>query len=173
MTRVPAHSRRALVALAATALVPLVLLAQGGTGAPADAAEPRYRATITRTDHGIPHVVADDWGSLGFGSGYAMSETTACNLLDTVVTARAERSLTFGPDARYDDEVTLDATNLQVDALVTDLRNRRVVERLMDDPDAGPGRQARRMVRGYVAGANAYLARHADDITDPACRGAA
>ncbi|HEX8780591.1 MAG TPA: penicillin acylase family protein, partial [Nocardioides sp.] len=173
----------ARAAVATLLVAPFLALGTGGAGTAADgdrsgalrtaAQQARYEARIVRTRHGIPHITADDWGSLGFGSGYAMSETTACNLLDTVVTARAERSLTFGPDARYDDEVTLDATNLQVDALVTDLRNRRVVERLMDDPDAGPGRQARRMVRGYVAGANAYLARHADDITDPACRGAA
>ena len=169
------------VAVTSMLVAPLLAVGTGGAGTAADGdrpalrtpATPAYEAQVVRTRHGIPHITAEDWGSLGFGSGYAMSETTACNLLDTVVTARAERSLWFGPDARYQDQVTLDATNLQVDAFVTDLRNRRVVERLMDDPDAGPGRQARQMVRGFVAGANAYLARHADDITDPACRGAA
>jgi len=169
-------------------LAPLLALGTGTAGSPGSAAgggatadressaertRAAYRARIVRTRHGIPHITADDWGSLGFGSGYAMTETTACNLLDVVVTARGERSWWFGPGRRYRDEVTLDATNLQVDAFVTDLRDRRVVERLLRDPVAGPGRQARRMVRGYVAGANTYLARHADDITDPACRDAA
>jgi acyl-homoserine-lactone acylase len=70
--------------------------------------------------------------------------------------------------------VTLSATNLETDALFTDIRNRRVVERLLADPVRGPGAQAKAMVRGYVAGVNQYL----DDIggpskvSDPTCRGA-
>ena len=39
---------------------------------------------------------------------------------------------------RYDDQVTLEATNLQVDAFVTDLRNRQVVEKLLADRDRRP-----------------------------------
>lgn len=136
---------------------------------PAASPAPRgYEARIVRTAHGIPHITADSWGSLGFGAGYAATETTACNLLDTLITARGERSRWLGPDARYDDQVTLEASNLQVDAFVTDLRNRRVVERLLADPVAGPGREARAMVRGYAAGATTYLASH--DVKDPACK---
>ena len=30
-----------------------------------------YEATVYRTDGGIPHIVAADHGSLGFGTGYA------------------------------------------------------------------------------------------------------
>ena len=33
-----------------------------------------YEATVYRTDGGIPHIVAADHGSLGFGTGYAMAE---------------------------------------------------------------------------------------------------
>ena len=76
-----------------------------------------YRATITRTAHGIPHVVADDFGSLGFGHGYATAETNLCNFADTLITARGERSRWFGPEGRYEDHVTFSATNLQSDAL--------------------------------------------------------
>jgi acyl-homoserine-lactone acylase len=163
-----------LVPLASTEAAPdLSTDATWRTGPSAAAERPAYTATITRTRHGIPHVEADGFGSLGFGSGFATAETTTCNLLDTVLTARGERSRYLGPDARYDDQVTLDATNLQVDAFVTDLRNRRVVERLLADPVAGPGRQARQMVRGYTAGANHYLDRVGEDgVDDPACAGA-
>ena len=115
---------------------------------------PTYSATIRRTEHGIPHITASSFGSLGFGSGYAAAETSICTLADTVLTARGERSRWFGPDARYNDQVTLEASNLQVDAFVTDLRNRKVVEQLLADPDRGPGAEARQMVTGYVAGVN-------------------
>ncbi len=135
---------------------------------------PRFEATVTRTEHGIPHVVADDWGSLGYGHGYATAETNLCNLADTLVTGRGERSRWFGPDARYQDRVTLDATNLQTDALFTDIRDRRVVEGLLADPQRGPGAQARAMVRGYVAGINRYVrdVGGSGGVKDPACRGA-
>jgi acyl-homoserine-lactone acylase len=133
------------------------------------------RATITRTSYGIPHVEARDFTSLGFGQGYVAAEDIICSLADTLVTGRGERSLFFGPDERYDDQVTLKATNLQVDTLFQDLRDRKVVETLLDDPVRGPGQEVRAMVRGYTAGLNRYLevVGGAAGISDPGCRGAA
>jgi acyl-homoserine-lactone acylase len=133
-----------------------------------------YHATITRTEHGIPHIVADDFGSLGFGSGYAAAQTTGCTLADVLITARGERSRWLGPTARYDDGVAMNGTNLQSDALVTDMHNRKVVEGLLADPKAGPGAEAREMVDGYAAGINQYLRDigGSANISDPACRGA-
>ena len=163
--------RRLTAALAAAALVPSVAVALPTGGADArPAAGPRYHATVEITRHGIPHITASDFGSLGFGSGYAAAESSICTLADTVLTARGERSRWLGPKGRYNDQVTLDASNLQVDAFVTDLRQRHVVERLLKDPLAGPGRQARAMVDGYVAGANEWL--RDNKVTDPACSGA-
>jgi acyl-homoserine-lactone acylase len=182
----PGHAGRVtpLLAAVATALatvVPAVLLSDsqptsppGGPDViPVAAKAPAYRATVTRTRHGIPHVVARNWGSLGFGHGYATAQTNLCNLADTLVTGRGERSRWFGPDARYEDHVTLSATNLQADALFTDIRNRKVVERLLADPRRGPGRQARAMVEGYVAGVNKYVrdVGGARGVKDPTCRG--
>jgi acyl-homoserine-lactone acylase len=135
------------------------------------AAGPRYRATIRTTEHGIPHITAHGWGSLGFGSGYAAAQSSICTLADTFLTGRGERSRYFGASRRYDDQTAIDATNLQVDAFVTDLRDRHVVEGLLADPVAGPGKQARAMVRGYAAGINKWT--KTNRVTDPACRGAA
>ncbi|CAI9408757.1 penicillin acylase family protein [Nocardioides sp. T2.26MG-1] len=161
--------RRLLAATAAAVLVPLTGSALPSGGAGAAAPHPsRYRATIEITEHGIPHITASDFGSLGFGSGYAAAQDTICTLADTLVTARGERSRWFGPDARYNDQVTLEASNLQVDAFVTDLRQRHVVEKLLRDPVTGPGAQAKQMVRGYVAGVNEFL--RDERVTDPACR---
>jgi acyl-homoserine-lactone acylase len=144
------------------------------TGGATERRSARYEATVTRTKHGIPHVVAKNWGSLGYGHGYATAETNLCNLADTVVTGRGQRSRWFGPNGRYEDQVTLSATNLQADALFTDIRNRKVVESLLADEKRGPGKQARAMVRGYVAGANQYIRDIGGrrGVQDPACRGA-
>src|SRR5690349_9891051 len=165
---IPHSLRRLILAVsAATASATLVALA------PAAADTPTYRATITRTEHDIPHIVAEDWGSLGFGSGYAAAETMICTLADTVLAARGQRSKYLGPDAKYDDQVATNGTNLQVDALVTDLHNRQVVENLLADPDHGPSTKARQMVAGYAEGVNQYLrdVGGTDGITDPTCKG--
>lgn len=134
------------------------------------AAKPRYRATLRITKHGIPHVTAKDWGSLGYGSGYAAADASICNLADTLLSARGQRSRYLGADTRYSDIVSMDASNLQVDALVTDMHNRRVVEELLTSK-AGPTPKAKKLVRGYVAGINRWI--RTNKITDPACKNAA
>lgn len=166
--------RPALGSLAGLSLlVPLLALATpASTAQPAAAAKagPKYHATIRRTAHGIPHITADSFGSLGFGAGYAAADSSICTLADTLLTARGQRSRWLGPKGRYNDQVTLDASNLQVDAFVTDLHHRKIVEKLLADRKHGPGRQARQMVRGYTAGINKWLANNR--VTDPECKGA-
>jgi acyl-homoserine-lactone acylase len=179
ITRMPTVSRTLVAAVSGLALAGLSLQvppaagsAASATGHPARAtAGPHYRATIRTTAHGIPHITADGFGSLGFGSGYAAAASSICTLTDTFVTGRGERSRYFGANRRYDDQTAIDATNLQVDAFVTDLRDRHVVEGLLVDPVAGPGQQARRMVRGYAAGINKWEQKNT--VTDPVCSGAA
>src|ERR1051326_669173 len=59
-------------------------------------AERAYEAQIRRTSYGVPHVQARDFGSLGFGEGYAQAEDHLCTVADQVVKARGERSKYFG-----------------------------------------------------------------------------
>jgi acyl-homoserine-lactone acylase len=170
--------RRSALALSLTGLLATTAVVVAGPASGADLLQPADgvpRATITRTSFGIPHVVARDYESLGFGQGYAAAEDIVCSLADTLVTGRGERSLFFGPEERYNDQVTLKATNLQVDTLFRDLRERKVVEALLDDPLRGPGAEVRSMVRGYVAGINRQLEviGGAAGVTDPGCRGGA
>ena len=56
----------------------------------------RYRATIQRTAFGVAHITASDWGSLGFGQGYAAATDHGCDLADQVVRVRGERARWFG-----------------------------------------------------------------------------
>ncbi|WP_372729925.1 penicillin acylase family protein [Nocardioides sp.] len=186
-------SLRRLGVLAATlTLVPLGVVTTSGAGgepsaatapAAARAAAPAkaraakktsYDATIRVTKHGIPHITAKSFGDLGFGSGYAAADASICTLADTLVTGRGQRSRWFGADGIYNDQVTLLASNLQVDAFVTDLHNRRAVEKLLKDKVRGPGPQAKAMVRGYTAGVNAWLKKIGGPkgVSDPECKGA-
>ena len=59
-----------------------------------------YHVEIRRTSLGIPHVKADDWGSLGYGYGYVQAQDNLCTMADGFVTYRGERSRYFGPQAR-------------------------------------------------------------------------
>jgi acyl-homoserine-lactone acylase len=171
---------RAAAAVASLGLVPALLAIAPAVGpaqaAPAAAAAtaPAYSAKITRTRYGIPHIEARTFGSLGFGSGYSTAGTSICTLADTVLTSRGQRSRYLGAAGEYDDQVSMTGTNLQVDTLVTDLHDRKVVERLLASR-AGPGTEARQMVEGYAAGVNAYLRKIGGTakISDPSCRGAA
>ena len=46
----------------------------------ADAATPAYQVEIRRTALGIPHLKADDWGSLGYGYGYVQAQDNLCKI---------------------------------------------------------------------------------------------
>ena len=105
-----------------------------------------YSANITRTSFGIPHIVADDWGSLGFGQGYAFAQDRACTLIDQVIKVRGERSKWFGPgdsDANLNSDFAYHHLGLHDDA----------DQRFGDQPQTVAD-----MVQGYVNGFNRELA---------------
>src|SRR5690348_10951894 len=79
----------------------VAVLAAALSAAPAPAAQ-HYRVTIRRTAHGIPHIVAGDYGSLGYGYAYAFAKDAICDLADQYVTVDAQRAATFGPNGSYD-----------------------------------------------------------------------
>lgn len=58
---------------------------------------PTYRAEIRRTEYGIPHVNADDWGSLGYGYGYAYARDNFCVAMRAFVSATSRSAEFFGP----------------------------------------------------------------------------
>jgi acyl-homoserine-lactone acylase len=135
-----------------------------------------YDATIRRTEHGIPHVFARDWGSLGYGYGYAFAQDNICTIADSYVTVGAERSRFFGPDRswRFEGNSTT-ANNLNSDFFYQRINDAKVVEKLVAQaPPRGPLPEVREGVAGYVAGYNAYLRdTGVDNLPDPTCRGKA
>lgn len=160
-----------LAPLALTALGPVEAAPVARPGAGPVAKPARYDATVRITEHGIPHIEADSFPDLAYGAGWATTAASTCTLMDTLLTARGERSRYLGPKATYSDRVGGTGTNLQWDTLVTDLHDRRVVERLLQDETAGPSERAKAMVVAEAAGINAWL--RDNEIADPACAGQA
>jgi len=133
-----------------------------------------YIAEIRRTAFGIPHILAWDFGSLGYGYGYAFAQDNLCTLASEVLTLRGQRSRYFGPDADSGDPF-VPVTNLASDIYYRGLSGSQVVRQLLARPaPLGPTPQARQLADGYAAGYNRYLRDTGTaHLPDPTCRGAA
>ncbi len=134
----------------------------------------RPSATIRRTSHGIPHVLADDFEGLGYGYGYAFAEDNICTIAESYVTVNGQRSRYFGPDGSYTFGGNgTEPNNLNSDFFYQRIIDDRTVERILaNDPPNGPLPGVEKGVRGYVAGYNEYLRETGvDNLADPRCRG--
>lgn len=120
----------------------------------------QYRATIHRTSYGIPHVVASDWRSLGFGEGYAQAEDHLCSLVDEAIRVRGHRARTFGPGANGENVLS----DLAIQAL-------EIREHAAEDLASSPP-ELREQIEGFAAGVNAYLRRTGAANVPGWCRGA-
>jgi acyl-homoserine-lactone acylase len=123
-------------------------------------AQVRYDAHIRRTSYGIPHIEAKDFGSLGFGEGYAQAEDHLCSIADQVVKARGERAKYFGA-GKNDEYLNTDAG----------LKAMGLVERGAATMQKQP-RELRDWYEGFVAGYNQYLAETGRDKVGGWCKGA-
>ncbi|TSC25151.1 acylase [Corallococcus sp. Z5C101001] len=132
-------------------------------------------ATVRRTAHGIPHVLADDFAGLGYGYGYAFAQDNLCELADVLVTVNAERARYFGPDATYLSALGGNLNNLKSDFFYQSVLDDGTVDALLaKPPPLGPSQDARELVRGFAAGINRYLRdTGVDALPDARCRGAA
>ncbi|MEH6592988.1 MAG: penicillin acylase family protein [Halioglobus sp.] len=115
-----------------------------------------YSATLHHTEGGVPHVVAADWGSLGFGTGYSDGQDNFCITARNILKNRSQLSEFFGPgegNRNSDYFYALLAANGTYDAEV----------------DA----EMEALFVGYAAGFNRYLRdTGVDNLPDPACQGA-
>ncbi|MGK4008765.1 penicillin acylase family protein [Sorangium sp. So ce1036] len=128
---------------------------------PAPVAHGDYQATIRWTSHGVPHILAEDHGSLGFGLGHAAARDIVCTLADQIVKVRSERARTFGPG---EDDANIDSDFAYL-ALGVAERGEALLSR------ASP--EARALVDGYAAGYNLYLAETGAGGLPAPCTGAA
>ena len=114
-----------------------------------------YDVQIRWTSYGIPHIKADDYGSLGYGSGYALAKDHACILMDQIVRIRGERARYHGSD-HIDSDVgwkSLDVIKKAEEGFPT----------LSLD--------IQKNIIGYVSGFNRYIQENAQSLPD-ACVGA-
>lgn len=174
----PTRASRARVALAIPVALTMVAALAAVPVAAAGPTGQHYQVTIQRTPHGIPHITASNFGSLGYGFGYAFAQDDLCTMANDYVTVEAQRSRYFGPDATY--SVVANGTtlsNIDSDIFWQDVADSGVVERLAS-ATTGPGAlspSVHQLVGGYVDGYNRYLADvgGAAGVPDPTCRGQA
>lgn len=122
--------------------------------------EPGYSALIERTQYGTAHVTADNWGSLGFGQGYAFAQDRYCTLADQILKVRSQRARYFGPG---DDNANILSDFAYLGLEVLD----EAETALSSMPDDGLA-----MLEGYVAGLNKYLEDTGVDNIPGECAGA-
>src|SRR3712207_1288429 len=139
------------------------------------AVAPAQEATIRRTDHGIPHITADDYEGLGYGYGYALAEDNLCVIAEQYATVRGERSRYFGPDESW----TMRSNGTTNNNLDSDFFYKRIIAQgtienlLSQPPPNGPRPEVKQAVRVYVDGYNRYLRDvGVANVPDAACRGA-
>lgn len=123
----------------------LVVLAGCERSSESDIDGSGYRAEIIRTSFGVAHITADDFGSLGYGEGYAAAEDHVCNISHSLLEARGELARYFGA-GDGDKHIASDAV---VQAL--DIRNQAFAALRQQDSDS------LNWLRGYADGYNRYL----------------
>ena len=110
----------------------------------------RYNTEIRWTSYGIPHVRADDWGSLGYGFAYATATDAICVMAKDMAMANGELSAHLGPeDGNFESDVFHRA-------IITDDRLRHFA--------AGQSTDMLDYAAGYVAGYNRYLQDHVSKL---------
>jgi len=165
-------------------LVTTLMLALGACSSDDDDTAPpsppptasRIQVEVARTAHGIPHVRADDFRSLAYGLAYAYAQDNVCMFADAVLTARGERSLFFGGDARPRQRSGeeygggsgfMDLNNEDSDFFFKGYLD---LEQLRANYEAG-SREPRELLEGFVEGYNRYLKDYGGKLP-AACAGA-
>ncbi len=105
-----------------------------------------HHADVRWTTHGVAHVRAADWGSLGFGQGWACARDHLPTLCDQIVKVRSERARFHGRG--------VDDGNVASDFgyIALGVAARAVALRAAQPPWVAE------MISGYVAGCNEQLA---------------
>ena len=151
----PSTHRCLSMALTTLAAACTALFLAGCASQPGAAGTDRS-VTIERTTYGIPHITTNDPESLAYGVAYAYAQDNVCMTADQLVTARGQRSSTFGAQTigllgrRY-------IPNAQIDLFMAAHMDDAMLERAWAKTSA----ETQALARGYVAGYNRLLADNA------------
>ncbi len=133
-----------------------------------------YKVKIRETSYGIPHIKAENFGSGGYGVGYAFAKQNICTFANNNVTTSARRSKYFGPGGSTPESAAGSVNNLDSDFFWQSVIDSERIENLLEAKGVqSPSKDAKAAIRGYAAGYNAYLNKvGVDNIPDESCRGA-
>lgn len=127
------------------------------TPSPPEPEPTTFSADITWTEFGIPHIQADAWGGLGYGTAYAFARENYCAAMQEYVVAAGETAKYFG-----------EAGNLEIDFVWKLLNSDARIDQMLSGLPARVGD----LFRGYAAGFNRYLSDTGVDDLPELCRGA-
>ncbi|MFB9242711.1 acylase [Massilia antarctica] len=126
----------------------------------------KYQAEISRTSFGVPHIKANDEGSLAYGVATAYAQDNVCLMADEFTTVSGERSKYFGPNATRQ---TSDLPNVQTDFFYRIINDADAVKAAWEAHSA----PMKAMIEGYVAGYNDYLDKTGMNNLPAACKNGA
>jgi len=110
----------------------------------------RYNVDVRWTSYGIPHVKADDWGSLGYGFAYATATDGICVFAHEVARANGTLSTDFGES---------DAN------LASDVFHRGIITaNRVQQNEAAMSENMRNYSIGFVAGYNRFIEDHRENL---------
>ncbi|RYZ66052.1 MAG: hypothetical protein EOP08_05685, partial [Proteobacteria bacterium] len=124
----------------------------GNTDAAVNDGGGKYDARVRRTTAGVPHVQANDFGSLGYGYGYVFTEDNLCVLAEELLTSRGQRAKYFG-DKPYDLGNSAASSNVTSDAYFQMTFTKAVADKYR----ASQPEELRQLVAGYAAGISRYV----------------
>jgi acyl-homoserine-lactone acylase len=130
------------------------------SSSPSDQA-PSYQADIRYTEYGVPHITANDYGSLGYGVGYDHARNNLCTLSEQLVKLKSQKSRYFGPGEQNGNLLT----DVGYKALDYPAQAAELFKELSSESSE--------LLKGYAAGFNRSLAERQGpgDYPSP-CRGA-
>lgn len=108
-------------------------------------AGPTYSASVIRTEFGLPHIKAEDWGGLGYGYGYAYAQDNFCVTMREIVTAGGRSAELMGEDMG----------NIETDFLFRFLNGPE--EEFRANFVTSLPQRVKDLVSGFAAGMNRYL----------------
>ena len=146
----------------AISLAAVFLVSCGEQTSPETVSE--YRAEIKVTSFGIPHITADNFGSLGFGEGYMAAKDHVCNIAYSIVEARAERAKYYGAE----NEKGGKSNHLMSDIVIRALG---IPQNAAQD-FAAQTQENQEWVTGFVDGYNKYIREVGRDNITSWCKGA-
>ncbi len=145
-----------------TAVLTLTATLLGVACSPAEQAEtatpdkPTIAVDIRWTSHGIPHVKADDWQSLGYGFAYATATDALCVIAKDVAMVKGQMSRHFGASAKN---------------LASDVFHKAILTQTkLSAYQTAQSERTQAFNKGYVAGYNRYLRDKAETLP-ASCKG--